>query len=186
MNASYLILAFVLSFGAIALFRYLNLGAIFSIDATMPIFIVMFGVFIHLLNKMVLQPVGQVMEKRRERIAADIAAGSTARATGTEVVASYNSHIQKARHEGQAIVNDVTVKAQQAKQAEIQRVLQQGSAKLEAAKQEIAQERTAVVANLVEDEKELVTTIVKKLVGSSANVFVDSEKARRALAEETR
>ena len=45
-------------------------------------------------------------------------------------------------------------------------------------------ERAALLDQLAEDEKGLVTTIVKKLLGDTASVFVDTDKARQVLLEE--
>lgn len=156
----------------------------FQPNATLLVFVVMFLLFMVALNAMVLKPIGMVLDKRREKIKSDIETGATARAKAAAIVGDYQKTVHDARMQGQTLIGDAETSAQKARQAELKRVLDAGQVKLQEAKQGIAAERTALIGHLVEEEKTLVAMIVKKLLGDSSSVVVDTDKARQVLVEE--
>jgi F-type H+-transporting ATPase subunit b len=156
----------------------------FELNLTLPIFVLMFILFIGALNGLVLKPVGAIIERRQEKIKTDIDAGSTARAKAGEIVKEYESRMRETRIAAQTIVNDVLSAAQIDRQAQLKRIHDEGQARVQAAKDAIAKERTALIVDLAEDERGLVATIVKKLLGDSATVSFDLDKARQVLMEE--
>lgn len=156
----------------------------FEPNATLLVFVVMFLLFMSALNAMVLKPVGAVIRRRQEKIKGDIQAGSEARANAAAVVGDYETRMRETRAQAQSIINDVLSTAQKQRQAELKRISDEGNTRLQAAKQSIAAERSALIGQLVEEEKSLVTVIVHKLLGDNSSVFVDSDKARSVLLEE--
>jgi F-type H+-transporting ATPase subunit b len=156
----------------------------FTPNATLLVFVAMFLLFMVALKAMVLNPIGTTLELRRKRIADDIQAGLEARAKADEIVGEYQKSLHDARLQGQAISAEVQTKAQKARDAELKQVIDAGHAKLQEAKKGIAAERTALIDQIAEEEKVLVTTIIKKLLGDGASVVVDADKARQVLLEE--
>lgn len=136
------------------------------------------------LKEMVLKPVGQALEQREQRIKGNIEAGAVARNTAVEIVADYDRRMHEARQKAQGIVSDVLLAAQRDRQAEVKTFHESGQTKLQAAKKAIAAERANLVGNLAEEQRDLVGTIIKKLLGESASVVVDADKARQVLVEE--
>lgn len=157
----------------------------FELNATFLIFLVMFIGFMMAFNAQVLKPIGAAMEKRQQRIKQDTEAGATARAAATEVVADYEKKLHAARTQAQATLNEVLSQAQQVRQMRMNEVQKEGHAQLLEAKKAIAAERVALVDQLVVEERTLVATIVKKLLGdqAAAQTNIDPAAAKRALEE---
>lgn len=155
----------------------------FELNATLPIFLVMFFIFMALLKSWVLKPVSEVLAERERKLKADIEAGSVARNQAAAVVSDYQSRLQQVRHEAQTLINDTVGKAQTVRQTELKRVNDAGQAKVQEEKQKIQVERTSLVDQLVDEEKVLVATITKKLLGESASVSLDATRIKGALEE---
>ncbi len=157
----------------------------FQLDPTYFIFMVMFLLFIKALNVVYLKPVGSAIAKRRARVTEDIDAGSSCRSEAAQLVSGYEKHLHEIRLQAQALITDVTLKMQKQRLAEVKVVLAEGQTKLEAAKKEIEAERANLLASLVEEEKVIVESIMRKLLGANIKVSLDSAVVHRAL-EETR
>jgi len=155
----------------------------FEINATYLIFIASFLVFIMLLNEVMLKPVGRVLEKRAEKIRNDIAEGKSARLQAEEVLDGYHQQLQKTKSEAQAIINEALEKANYHRNVELTKIKDDGRKRLEAAKAEIAVERSALMDALAKQESDLVNTIIEKLLGEKVVVNLDNDKVRRALEE---
>jgi F-type H+-transporting ATPase subunit b len=156
----------------------------FELNLTLPIFIVMFIVFIKVMDVVVLKPVGQTIERRQQKIKLDIEDASTARAKAAEIVKDYEIGMRETRIQAQAIITDVVTKGQKQRLEKLKLVNDQGQTRVQAAKNAIAAERTTLIGQLAQDEQGLVATIVKKLLGDSVSVLVDVDKARQMLVEE--
>jgi len=156
----------------------------FEINLTCPIFVVMFIVFIKVMNAVVVKPVGQAIERRQQMIKMDIEAGSTARAKAAEIVKDYELRMKETRIQAQTTITDVVTKGQKQRLEQLKLVNDQGQARVQAAQNAIAAERTTLIGQLAQDEQGLVSTIVKKLLGDSVSVLVDADKARQVLVEE--
>jgi F-type H+-transporting ATPase subunit b len=155
----------------------------FELNPTFLIFIASFLVFMVLLNAMILKPVGRVLALRDEKIRNDIQEGKSARAQAEEVLDGYHQQLLKTRNEAQAIINEALEKANYHRNAELARLKEEGRRKLEAAKAEIAMERSSLMEALVKQETELVSDIMAKLLGEPAVIQLDHDKVRRALEE---
>jgi len=156
----------------------------FELNATLPIFLVMFFVFMTLLNNTVLKPMRAALEQRQSRIEGDIEAGKVARTTAAELVAAHEKRIREARLQAQAMVNDAQARAQLDRQTQLKDLHEKGQSQLQIAKRNFAGERASLIGQLVGEEQTLVSTIMKKLLGDSVSVLVDPERARTVLAEE--
>jgi len=155
----------------------------FDLNLTCPIFVVMFLGFMVLLNEMVLKPVGKALADRQGIIRGNIDAAAAAREKANEVVAQYHARIQTANAEAQALITETTTAAEKARAAELKKVYDKGQAEIQAAREKLASERGVLIDELVEQEKGLVESITKKLIGDSAHVSLDSGTIKRALEE---
>jgi F0F1-type ATP synthase membrane subunit b/b' len=162
-------------------------GTIFELNLTYFIFIVMFLLFMQALNKVFLEPVGQAIEKRKALLKNRVDEGASARAQANELVEAHERELREERIKAQALITEVTTRAQNKRNAELKDVLESGQTKLSTAKKDIEGEKSHLIAQLVEDEKTIVTTIVQKLLGSSVAVNLDNSTIQHVLvAEESR
>lgn len=155
----------------------------FDLNLTCPIFVVMFLGFMVLLNEMVLKPVGKALAERQAIIRGNIEAAAAAREKANEVVAQYHARIQAANSEAQALITETTTAAEKTRAAELKKVQDKGQAEIQAAREKLAAERVVLIDELVEQEKGLVESITKKLIGDNAHVSLDSGTIKRALEE---
>lgn len=155
----------------------------FEINATLIIFVVSFLVFMALLKKVMLEPVGKVLEKRQEKIKADLEAGKAHREKAGQVLDGYHQHLQRIRSEAQAVINETIEKANYHRSLELASLKEEGQKKLEEAKATIAAERALVVDLLYEQESELVKGITRKLLNEPVEVNLSPEMIREAMGE---
>lgn len=155
----------------------------FDLNLTFFIFIGMFLAFMWALNEMVLKPVGKVLEERQAIVRGNMDAAAAARAKASEVVAQYEARIHAANSDAQALITDVTTAADKTRTAELKKVHDKGQAEIQAAREKLAAERTVLIDQLVDQEKSLVESITKKLIGETATVNLDSGTVKRALEE---
>ena len=155
----------------------------FELDPTFFVFLIMFLAFTKALNAVYLKPVGAVIAKRRAQIANDIKVGNDCREQAQHLVEGYEKDLHDIRHKAQAHINEVTGAAQKSRTAEMKRIMEEGQAKLAVAKKEIDAERASLLTGLEEEEKGIVETIARKLLGDSVSLKLDSTAVRTALEE---
>jgi F-type H+-transporting ATPase subunit b len=157
---------------------------LFELNGTFYIFIVSFLIFMWLLNEIMLKPVGRVIAERNALIEGDINSGKQAHGEADKLVTHYEDHLKQIRHEAQGIIHKATEEGNQARQQELAGVAARGRKKLEEAKANITAERASLIDALVAEEKELVETITRKVLGDeSVNVDIDENQLRRRLEE---
>lgn len=155
----------------------------FDVNATLVIFIVSFLVFVQLLNALFVKPVGEVIEQRKQLIADELEQARKARETAGSKLSNFEQQKASAREEAQKIISDAQAEAQKKRTAQIAKLQEEGRKKIEAANQALQAEKPALVAQLVEQEQQLVKEIVGKLLGDSASVNLSSDQIKRALGE---
>ena len=156
----------------------------FDVNGTILIFVVSFLVFQMLLDKFFLKPVERVLTLRAAKVKSDIEDGKSARAQAEEVLDGYHQQLQKTKHEAQAIINEALEKAAYHRNLEMTRLKEDGNKRLEAARAELAVERSSLIEALVRQEEELVSSIVEKLTGERAEITLDPIVVRRTLEAE--
>jgi F-type H+-transporting ATPase subunit b len=155
----------------------------FDLNLTCPIFVVMFLGFMVLLNEMVLKPVGKALAERQAIIRGNIDAAAAAREKANEVVTQYHARIHAANADAQALITETTTAAEKARAAEMKKVQDKGQAEIQAAREKLTAEKSVLIDQLVDQEKVLVESITKKLIGDNASVSLDSGTVKRALEE---
>jgi len=155
----------------------------FELDSTFFIFLIMFLAFTKAMSTVYLKPVGAVIAKRRAKIENDIKVGNDCREQAQHLVEGYEKDLHDIRHKAQAHINEVTSAAQKTRTAELKRIMDEGQAKLAIAKKEIDAERASLLTGLVEEEKGIVETIARKLLGGNVTLKLDSTAVRTALEE---
>ena len=156
----------------------------FEINGTVVIFLVMYGIFIFLLNEVMLKPVGKVLEERQKKIQSVVDATKQTQAEAQQVVSQYELEVAAKRAEGQKIFNDIVDEAQKKRQAALDAVAVEHLKKFNLAKDELLKEREALMADaLAEDEITLVKAMVDKLLGEQSLVSLSKSTVLQALKE---
>lgn len=155
----------------------------FDVNATLVLFIVSFLVFLKLFEALFVKPVGEVIEKRKQLIADELEQARKARETAGSQLSTFEQQKAKDREEAQKIISDAQAEAQKKRTAQISKLQEEGRKKIEAANQVLQTEKPTLVAQLVEQEQQLVKDIVGKLLGDSSSVNISSEQVKRALGE---
>lgn len=155
----------------------------FEINGTLVLFVVSFLLFMVALNEIMLKPVGKVLEKRAAKISEDLEAAKHSRKQAAELVEKYETDVKRIRHESHELITKSVEEASKQKAAELAGVQREGAQKLEAAKAELANERSTLIDELVVHERELVESITQKVLGESVAVQLDAGAVRRTLEE---
>lgn len=155
----------------------------FDVNATLVIFIVSFLVFVQLLNALFVKPVGEVIEKRKHLIADELEQARIARETAGSKLSNFEQQKARDKEEAQKIISDAQAEAQKKRTAQILKLQEEGRKKIEAAHQSLQAEKPTLVAQLVEQEQQLVKDIIGKLLGDSSTVNISSDQVKRALGE---
>ena len=155
----------------------------FEINGTFLIFVLSFLIFIKLLDEVMLKPIGSVLEKRAEKIKADIEEGKVHRNKAQYVFDQYQKHLHDIRAKAQTIINEASEKASYHRNLELTRVKEEGHKQLEEAKAVLASQRTIAINGLLEQEVKLVEGITQKLLGEPVSVILEADTVRRALEE---
>lgn len=155
----------------------------FELNGTLVVFILMFVIFMFLLNKVFMEPVGRVLQMRAAKIKSDYEAAKEFRADAEAVLERYQKHIGEMRQQAQNLINDAVEGAQREREKEIKKIQEEGVRRLREVKQSLITERRAMLGELADQEIEFVKIISQKLVGDSVIVALDHDKVKRALEE---
>ena len=157
---------------------------LFQLNGTLVVFIVSFLIYMWLLNEIMLKPVGRVIAERQKFIEKELEAGRGGRQEADKLQTQYEDHLKKIRGEAQSVIATATDQANRHRTEELGKISKAGQTKVEEAKQAIDAERAKLIDALVAEERELVETITRKVLGDeSVHVDVDPGEVRRTLEE---
>jgi F-type H+-transporting ATPase subunit b len=157
---------------------------LFSLDATLVVFVISFLIFMVLLNEVMLKPVGRTLDQRAKYIEDQIAEGKQAHREAEALQTDYDNNLKRIREEAQHVIAKAVDEANKARGEQLGKIAAEGQQKLEKAKKEIEAEREKLIDALVAEERELVETIARKVLGDeSVNVSIDAGQVRRTLEE---
>lgn len=155
----------------------------FELNATIVLFVLSFLLFIKLLDSLYLQPVGAVIEERKNRIDTDNSAAQELARQSAREVEKYEEKLVAIREEAQKVINEAVTAAQSKRSDLLASVADSGRKKLDKAKLDLEAEHKSLVKSLVEEEMALVGDIVAKLVDRTASVSLDATAVERRLEE---
>jgi F-type H+-transporting ATPase subunit b len=137
----------------------------------------------YLLNEVMLKPVGRVLERRAQKIQADIDASRTFRTQAEETLAAYEKRLHDIRHQAQALINEAIDQATKQRNDQMSELSNEGKAKLEAVRAEIAHERAQLIEQLIPGEVTLTNELAKKLLGESVALNLTPALVKQTLQE---
>lgn len=157
---------------------------LFSLNGTLIIFVVSFLIFMWLLDKVFLTPVGRVLEQRAKLIEEAQGSGKGSHQEAAQLQAKYEADLKRIREEAQAVIGKAVEEANRSRNDQLSKLKAEGLQRLEKAKQEVEAEREQLIDALVAQERELVETITRKVLGDeSVSVSIDDGQVRRTLEE---
>ncbi len=143
--------------------------------------LVIFGLLYVVMARIALPQVGQVIESRAARIAADLEAAQAAKAEADAAMAALREATAKARSEAQAEIADALAASQAAAQAKSDELAARLARQIEEADARIAAARGAAMGALRQVATETAESLVTKLTGRSEGTAV-AGAVDRALA----
>jgi F0F1-type ATP synthase membrane subunit b/b' len=157
----------------------------FSLNGTYVIFILLFLVFIQLLNKIMIQPVGAVLEKRGARLKENTDATKSCMQETEKILSDYQSKLHTSRQNAQTIIHNSLSEAQKSKDEKLKGIQNEGRQKLDALKEELSAGRKDLINSLVHPELDLVKNILNKLLGEIPTLVINEQRVAEVL-ESTR
>lgn len=143
--------------------------------------LVIFGLLYFVMAKIALPQVGQVIESRAARIAADLEAAQAAKAEADAAMAALREATARARSEAQAEIAEALAASQAAAQAKSDELAARLARQIEEADARIAAARGAAMGALRQVATETAESLVTKLIGRSEGIAV-AGAVDRALA----
>jgi len=157
----------------------------FELNGTYVIFIVLFLIFIQLLNMIMLKPVGQAMEKRAARMQANLEAARNCAQETEKILADYKAKLHTSRLEAQSIIQKALTDEQKQRDDKLKTIQGEGHNKLDELKGELTSTRQSLLKSLIHPELELVGEIINKLLGERLALVTNEEHVLQVL-EKTR
>ena len=157
---------------------------LFELNGTFVIFVASFLIFMMLLDQIMLKPVGRIIEQRNAMMSGSVTTAKQSREEADKLLSQYEGNLKAIRHEAQAVISKATEEANRLRNAELSRVSEHGRKRLDEAKANIDSERATLIDALVAEEKELVETITRKVLGDeNVRINIDESRLRSTLEE---
>lgn len=148
----------------------------FSLNGTYIIFLALFLIFIYLLNEIMLKPVGKTIERRRAKLQENLNTAKACTQEAQNLLADYQAKLHASRLQSQAIIQTALTAAQKEREEKIKQVQANGRAKVDELKNELAANRQNLLRALIHPELELVSEIIKKLIGETPALVTSAEE----------
>jgi len=136
--------------------------------------LIIFGVLYYVLRTYVLPPVGEVLEHRAARIAADLDAAHEAKLTADAALAELRAATARARAEAQGAIAEAVQEARAQAQARAEVLNARLAEQVAAAELRITASRDAAMGTLRDVATETATALLNKLVGRADAAAVDA------------
>ena len=159
--------------------------AITDIGINIPVLIaqiVNFTFLLIILRLLLYKPVLKMLDERKARIQEGLSAAERGREQAAEANLAAQAQIDAARREGQSIVANAQQVAARVQEEGRASAITQQEAILERARQEIAMERDAAIAELRREFAELTIQAAEKVIGQSLDRDAHQRLIEQALA----
>ncbi len=156
-----------------------------SLDFNATVFMQMFHflLMLVLLRLVVYRPLMNIIEKRQEYVASEIAQAENQRAQAAELRAQMEADLQKARDEAKAIIDRAT----KASEEQAQEIMEQARADAQRLKEEaladIQREREKAVAQLRNEVASLAVLVASKVVKKGLTIDEQHNLVQEAIKE---
>lgn len=155
----------------------------FELNGTYVIFMVLFLIFVQLLNMIMIKPAGIAIEKRAKHIQENLAAAKNFSQETDKILSDYQAKLHASRLEAQAVIQEALVQAQKQRDEKLKNIQSEGRSKIDELKAEFASTRENLLQSLIHPELELVRNIINKLLGETPALVTDEERVFQVLKE---
>lgn len=144
--------------------------------------LLIFGLLYFVMKNYALPRVGEILEERRRRIAADLEAARAAKAEADAAAAAHREATQRARAEAQAAVASALQQAQDEAQKRAEALNARLAEQIAAAEARIGAARDSAMAALRQVATDTTEALVRRLVGTADRAAVEAAVARELAA----
>ena len=145
--------------------------------------LIAFLVILAVMKKLVWPPVLEMMERRQEKIQADLDAAERAKLEAAEEAKSYEAKIFDAHHEADAIVAKAKKEAEEVRSAVLAKAQREAADIIAKAHGAVDSERHKAMIELSSSVVDLSVEIASKIIGNNLSVEEQRKLAEKYLAE---
>jgi len=140
-------------------------GNIVSPDGSLVFVLVLFLLFVFVLNRVLFRPIGKVLDQRRALIDGDTNEARAASRNSTARLAEYEAAIREARAEGYRRIEQQRIEALAERQLVIEEAKRKAASDIERAKSDIENQARAARGQLESDARKMAEQISRTLLG---------------------
>ena len=156
---------------------------IIHLDATLPIEVALFLLFLWVLNRLFYQPVSAIARERVERIEAGLRAAEESQRRAEETQREVQRRLDEARAEARTIIASAGKDAEAERQSLMAQAREQAEALLQQARVEIQRERQAAVDRLRREVGALAVLAASRVVGNSLDTAANRARADKVITD---
>jgi len=158
-------------------------ASIIHLDATLIIEVILFVIFLALLNRLFYQPLSTVIQQRAEHVEEGLRADEESQRRAEETRQEVRRQIEQARAEAQGLMAAVTKDVAAQRQALMAQAKDEADAQVRQAQEAIRHERQAAIDELRRESGQLAILAASKVIGVSLDTAANRELADRAVAD---
>ncbi len=158
-------------------------ASIIHLDATLIIEVILFVIFLALLNRLFYQPLSTVIQQRAEHVEGGLRADEESQRRAEETRQEVQRQIDQARAEAQGLMAAVTKDVAAQRQALMAQAKDEADAQVRQAQEAIRRERQAAIDELRREAGQLAILAASKVIGVSLDTAANRELADRAVAD---
>ncbi len=155
-------------------------ASIIHLDATLIIEVILFGIFLALLNRVFYRPISALIQQRAARVEAGQRADEESQRRTEETRQEIQRQLDQARAEAQGLIAAVTKDVAAQRQAMMAQAKDEADAQ---AQEAIRGERQAAIEQLRRETGQIAILAASKVVGVSLDTAANRELADRAAAD---
>lgn len=148
-------------------------GNIINPDGSLIVVLVLFVIFVFLLNRLLFRPVGRVLDERGTLIEGATNEARAARRMYDSRLAEYEASIRQARAEGYHRAEQERAAALEARRRQIDEAKAQAHEQIEGAKQEIEQQVVRARTTLESESRQIAERISRTVLGRTVGGGAD-------------
>jgi F-type H+-transporting ATPase subunit b len=146
---------------------------IISPDGSLVFILILFMVFVFVMNRLLFRPIGHVLDERESVIDGDTKEARAALQRHNSKLAEYEEAIRRARVEGYQLVEQKRILALQARQKTIDAAKQQAARQIEQAKADITQQAADTRRDLGSEARNIAAQVSSAVLGRTVRGGAD-------------
>lgn len=155
------------------------------IDLTLPVEVILFLLFLWILNRIFYQPLSALLRQRAERIEAGLRAAEESQRRAEETRQEVQRRLDQARAEAQGLIAAAHKEMEARRREMVEAAKTEANALLDQARAEIQSERDAAVGQLRQETAALAILVASKAVGRPLDTAANRAVAERSVAAES-